>query len=580
VRRIRIAVAIVSITAFAVAGCSSDNSGSGTTAAQTTAGQSTAAQTTAGATSAGATSGAATGTDTGSAASSSAPQITSGQATGAPASGGVFTIALANDPGNLDPSMTALSVTRLVSHLAYDTLVAYSSDGSVSSGLAKSWKVGKDNVVFTMVPDVTCSDGSPFTASVAADNINYVADPANKSPLLGAFVDPGTKAVGDDAKGTLTVTGPQPNAFMLNNLANVFMICKAGLADHSKLATQTLGTGPWVLSEAVAEDHYSYSKRDGYTWGPGGQTVTEPGSPDSVNVRVITNQTTAANLLLSGEVNMAMVTGGDSKRLDAADLVSVNVAAPAGETWFNQADGHPGADPKVREALATGTNLADIQKVATAGKGGASQGMVTLTPKPCATDTVTGNLPTFDPQKAQQLLEAAGWTVGADGIRVKDGKPLAMTFLFLPTLGSGITAGAELLAQQWKELGVQLNLKTITSTQINEIVFGSGAWDVAWISLGVNLPSQIVPFVSGPAVPNGTNFSAIENKDYTANATKAAVAGADQACDLWDAAEKALFTSFDLVPMYDLYTSTYFKNGTATISGGEIWGSSLRLTTG
>ena len=549
-RRIRIAVAIVSITAFAVAGCSSDNSGSGTTAAQTTAGQSTAAQTTAGATSAGATSGAATGTDTGSAASSSAPQITSGQATGAPASGGVFTIALANDPGNLDPSMTALSVTRLVSHLAYDTLVAYGSDGS------------------------------PFTASVAADNINYVADPANKSPLLGAFVDPGTKAVGDDAKGTLTVTGPQPNAFMLNNLANVFMICKAGLADHSKLATQTLGTGPWVLSEAVAEDHYSYSKRDGYTWGPGGQTVTEPGSPDSVNVRVITNQTTAANLLLSGEVNMAMVTGGDSKRLDAADLVSVNVAAPAGETWFNQADGHPGADPKVREALATGTNLADIQKVATAGKGGASQGMVTLTPKPCATDTVTGNLPTFDPQKAQQLLEAAGWTVGADGIRVKDGKPLAMTFLFLPTLGSGITAGAELLAQQWKELGVQLNLKTITSTQINEIVFGSGAWDVAWISLGVNLPSQIVPFVSGPAVPNGTNFSAIENKDYTANATKAAVAGADQACDLWDAAEKALFTSFDLVPMYDLYTSTYFKNGTATISGGEIWGSSLRLTTG
>jgi len=570
VRRIRTAVAILSLTAVAVAGCSSGNSGSDTSTAQTTAP----------ATSAGAGTGAGTGSNSSSAASSSAPQITSGQAAGAPASGGVYTIALANDPGNLDPSMTALSVTRFVSHLAYDTLLSYKTDGTPVSGLAKSWKVGPDNVVFTMVPDVTCSDGSKFTPTDAADNLNYVSDPANKSPLTGVFIDPGTKAVGDDAKGTLTVTGPQPNAFLLNNLANVFMICKAGLADHSKLAKETLGTGPWVLSEAAAEDHYSYTKRDGYTWGPEGQTVTEPGSPDSVNVRIIANQTTAANLLLSGEVNMATVNGGDSKRLDAANLVSVNEAAPTGETWFNQADGHPAADVKVREALATGTNLADIQKVATAGKGGPSKGMVTISPKPCATDTVTGNLPAFDPDKAKQLLDAAGWAPGADGIRVKDGKQLAMTFLYLPTAGSGLTAGAELLAQQWKDLGVQLNLKTITSTQLNEIVFGSGAWDAAWISITVNLPSQPVPFVSGPAVPNGTNFSAIENKDYTANAGKAAVATADKACDLWDAAEVALYKGFDMVPMFDLYASTYFKNATATVSGGEIWGSSLRLTTG
>ncbi len=181
------------------------------------------------------------GSEAGSSAASSAPQITSGQATGAPASGGVFTIALANDPGNLDPSMTALSVTRFVSHLAYDTLLSYKTDGTAVSGLAKSWKVSPDKVVFTMVPDVTCSDGSKFTPSDAADNLNYVSDPANKSPLTGVFIDPGTKAVGDDAKGTLTVTGPQPNAFLLNNLANVFMICKAGLADHSQAGQGNLG---------------------------------------------------------------------------------------------------------------------------------------------------------------------------------------------------------------------------------------------------------------------------------------------------------------------------------------------------
>src|SRR6478672_11382873 len=187
VRRIRTAVAILSITAFAVAGCSSGNSGSDTSTAQTTAPATSA-------TSAGAGTGGGTGSDSSSAASSSAPQITSGQAAGAPASGGVYTIALANDPGNLDPSMTALSVTRFVSHLAYDTLLSYKTDGTAVSGLAKSWKVGPDNVVFTMVPDVTCSDGSKFTPTDAADNLNYVSDPANKSPLTGVFIDPGTKA--------------------------------------------------------------------------------------------------------------------------------------------------------------------------------------------------------------------------------------------------------------------------------------------------------------------------------------------------------------------------------------------------
>ncbi|MDQ2739394.1 MAG: ABC transporter substrate-binding protein [Actinomycetota bacterium] len=502
--------------------------------------------------------------------------------TGAPpAKGGIFTMGEASDPGNLDPSMTVLSVTRLVSSLAYDALVNAQDDGTVKSGLAKTWKTSANSVTLTMTKGATCSDGSPFTAKDAADNLNYIADPANKSPLLGLFLPAGVKATADAGAGTVTVTSPVPDAFLLQNLSGVFMVCAAGLKDHKLLAGKTIGTGPWVLSQVAPGDHYTYTKRAGYTWGPGGAALDQPGTPDSVNVRVIANPTTMANLLLAGQINFASVSGNDTKRLDAAKLATINLITPAGETWFNETAGRPGADPKVREALATGTDIAQIMKVAVAGKGGPSKGAITLAPNPCHADTVTANLPAFDVAKAKSMLDAAGWAVGGNGIRAKAGKPLAMTFLYLPEFGQAVTAAAELLASQWKALGVDVALKGATDTQLGDIVFSTGAWDAGWIQVGLTLPSQLVPFASGKAPPAGTNFGHIANSEYTATAGKAALApDVATACPLWEQAEEALYKDFDIVPMYNFYASTYLKNAEASIQGGNLVGSSLRLTQG
>lgn len=497
------------------------------------------------------------------------------------AQGGTFTLGLPGDPGNLDPSMTVLTVTRTVSALAYDPLVNAQDDGTVKSGLAKSWKTTANSVTLTMTKGATCSDGSPFTAKDAADNLNYIADPANKSPVLGLFLPAGVKAITDAGAGTVTVTSPKPDAFLLQNLAGVFMVCAAGLKDHKSLASKTLGTGPWVLSQAAPDDHYTYTKRAGYTWGPGGAAPDQPGTPDSVNARVVANPTTMANLLLAGQVNLAAIAGNDAKRLDAAKLRTINAVSPAGETWFNETAGRPGADPKVREALATGTDIAQIMKVAVAGKGGPSKGAITLAPNPCQADTVTANLPAFDAAKAKSMLDAAGWAVGGNGIRSKAGKPLAMTFVYLPAFGQAVTAAAELLASQWKALGVDVTLKAATDTQLGDIVFNTGAWDSGWIQVALTLPSQFVPFASGKMPPAGTNFGHIANPEYTSTAAKAAVApSVATACPLWAAAEQALYKNFDIVQMYDLYASTYLKNAEATIAGGGLVGSSLRLTRG
>ena len=250
-----------------------------------------------------------------SSASGSESSVATSSAAGSVTGSGTFTIAVTDDPGNLDPSMTVLGVTRSASRLAYDTLVYQKDDGTFISGLADSWKVTGNSVTFTLHKGVTCSDGSTLTATDVKANIDFISDPKNKSPLLGVLLAPGLTTTASDSAGTVTVKAAAPDAFLLNNFSNIFIICKAGLADHKTLAQKTDGTGPFVLTQAVANDHYTYALNPSYAWGPGGVPMSGPGIPAQVNFRIIPNQSTTANLMLSGEVNMSQVNGADEERL-------------------------------------------------------------------------------------------------------------------------------------------------------------------------------------------------------------------------------------------------------------------------
>ena len=191
-----------------------------------------------------------------------------------------------------------------------------------------------------------------MTATTVADNFSFVADPANQSPLLGVYVPPAVTVEADDAARTVTLTTEAPTPFMLLNTGTaVLIVCDAGLADRSTLASGTNGTGPFVLEEAVANDHYTFSARDDYTWGPDGATSELPGFPSEVVVRIIENESTAANLLLSGEVNIATIAGADRQRVESEGYFVTEQRSIVGEFFFNQMEGLPTADVAVRQAL-------------------------------------------------------------------------------------------------------------------------------------------------------------------------------------------------------------------------------------
>jgi len=475
--------------------------------------------------------------------------------------GGTFTMSLPGDPGKLDPQSSASTQLFAVNQLAYDNLLFVDGEsGEVKSQLATDWKVDGKTVTLTLADGITCSDGSDFTATTVADNIAYVGDPKNKSPFLGTFLPVGATAKADDAARTVTITLAQPAPFVLNGLASLPMVCESGMKDRKSLANTTDGTGPYELTEAVPGDHYTYQIRDGYTWGPDGATTAENGMPDTVVMKVIQNEGTAANLLLSGDVNAATIQGPDAKRLDAAKLFNVSTTAMVGEQWYNHNDGHETSSADVRMALTQAIDFKELASVATAGAGTLATTFASLDPSACPGDSISGSLPAQDVDAAKSVL---------------DGKKL--TFLYSSAAGPAVAAAAELAVQEWKAAGADVTAKGVDETALQGAIFGTGDWDIAWVPLNVNSPDQLVPFLSGPGLADGgTNFSGIDNKEYADGVAQASTMNGTEGCDTWLDAESKLVAAADIVPFANNAVKTY-GNGAEFDYPGTFMPTSIRM---
>ena len=518
-KRVITAVAALAATALSVAACSSGASSGGSAAASS---------------------------------SSSSTAYVSGQ---------TATIMLPSDPGNLDPDLTSLSVTEEADYFLYDSLINFAPNGTPEPGLATKWSGTTTTATYTIRKGVTCSDGSPLTAATVAANINFIGNIKNASSRAGVWVEPGATATADNATGTVTVKSPVPDAFLVTDVGQAQIVCDSGMKNRKLLQEGAEGTGLYTLTSAVPGSSYTLTLRKGYDWGPGGVTSATKGLPATVVLKVVTNMTTGANLLLSGGANIGEVVGPDTQRLTS--LYSQSVDAPFGVLWFNQKPGTPTAQEPVRHALTESLQLTQLGQVLTSGTGAASTGMVTAALSPCKGNTVSGNLPAYDQSAAKSALA---------------GQNLSIAVYYPTSAGSGAASAAELMQSTWSQLGVKVSLHGITDAEIDsEIVAGAAAWNVAIVPIGLSVPSELVPFVSGATPPAGEDFSYIKNAAYTADVTKASSAAGSAGCPDWNAAETELYKDVDLVPFVDSAVATYAKGATFSLSQGSVMPASIRM---
>lgn len=477
---------------------------------------------------------------------------------------GVLKVRIAEDPGTLDPHTGKSGTSLVIAGYLYDTLVGRSPEGKVVPRLATDWEVSPTSATFTIREDITCSDGTPLKPSDIAANFERLKDPKTQSPYAVNFLGSTAYTVtSDDAAGTFSIETPEPFGALLYNLSGFpRIVCAAGLDDTTTLERASHGTGPYVLEKVSPGDRYTLKAREGYAWGPEGSTAAEGRAPDTVELVVVPNDTTAANLLLSGGLDLASVDGPERARLEERDeIASQDVAQGITTLLINQAEGHPGADAAIREAL---VHAVDRGAMTQAGLGqyGAVADSLLLPDAPCYAPSTGESLPDFDVDAARTVLEGKGLSLKIYSIGV---------------------AGSEYVSETWRALGVDTELNVGDQTGPGmDVIFGGGDWDAVLLPFsGVVQLSTMAPILTGESPPAGSNFASVDNPTFLRLATEASASVGDGACESASEAQRQVFQNSDIAPMSFITSGIFYRHGVEyRLAGSREEAASLTLTDG
>lgn len=461
--------------------------------------------------------------------------------------GGTFRLSTSSEVASFNPYS---SFGEFWQTYSYDSLVRQAKDGSVVSGLARRWQVSAQQATFTLNSGVTCQDGATLTADDVAGALRYVSNPKNLAQVPGAlyFLPAGNSftVTADNSARTVSVRMSRPFSFIDRTIGLLPIVCPKGLSNPSSLDHGSDGTGPYALAGYSSGGPYTFQVRTGYRWGPDGASTAAQGIPRRIVLSVSPNQTTAANQLLTGELDGATVNGADAQRLSAAGLYRFG-APSVSFAQFNEAAGRVTTDATVRTALAMATDREQAAKVATAGRGSAAKSLQTV--NAACYGTTADSLPRHDLAAAKSMLDRAGWRAGSGGVRTRNGKPLTVTLLTAASYGATLPSTAELIGTQWKALGVKATVRSLTGAQLAS-AYQDGDWDAILISSYVaQLPSYLVTAFSGPGLPAGQNYGSVHNSAFDALARQASSTSGAASCATWNKAQEALLSRADALPV-------------------------------
>ncbi|MBX3095096.1 MAG: hypothetical protein KF680_11250 [Cryobacterium sp.] len=494
------------------------------------------------------------------------------------AEGGTFTIALPSDPGSLNPLNNSSSTSNWLFRFLYDQLVTRGDNGEILSGLATEWEFDGSDAVFTLSEAATCFDGSPITPSVIAKNFDYILDTDNPTTVIGSVLPNRNFTYdADDAAGTFSLHLEKPFSLLLSALSFMNIVCGDALDDPTSITDSSSGSGPFVLDSAVPNSQYVLSKREGYTWGTDGATNDALGFPDSVVFRIVDNETTAANLLISGEVNAAIVNGPDRARLEAAGVVQQTHINGGVVMSFSEMEGKVTAERDVRLALAMAFDRGAVATTVTQGvlpEAGTS--ISAAQPQVCDDSAAAAFIPKYDVEAAKGILDKAGWTVGSDGVRVKDGVRLSFT-LSHSTATSGAAAAVELIADAWSKIGAEAIITPLAQADYSQKMFSTGDYDAIFQQLSNPFPSTLTGLLGGPFPPDGTNAGHVDNPVYKEKIAQAIASGENSGCQFWTEASAALFDQVDMIPLANWPTNWMIQGGEMDALGGRPIATSVRV---
>ena len=409
----------------------------------------------------------------------------------------VFVVGVLQDVDNLNP-FKGITVAAYESWaLSYSYLTGYSAeDYSPVPGLAETWESSEDGLTWTynLVQDATFHDGEPVTADDVAYTFNrIIAGESIERTNYGSYVKNITDVVAvDDYTVEMTIKEPSP---IMNNLAVPILPEHIwSEIDSDELGKYTnepdanppgmVGSGPFIMTDAVKGQYYRYETNPDY--------YGDAPNIDGVEFKIYQNDNGLVTALQNGEIDFADdIDAALFDTLEGEENITAKSSQYSGFNYltFNGGarltdgspipgeTGHPSLeDPVVREAIHYAIDKEALVDRTLQGRG--SPGDTFIPPIYSDFHLTIEDPITYDPDYANQLLDDAGYTRGADGIRTMPDGSDPLVYQLYSRQNSKTSQTTIQLLQGWLDaIGIDSNAESVSEGRLYGIA-GDGTFDM------------------------------------------------------------------------------------------------------
>ena len=427
-----------------------------------------------------------------------------------PKRGGVLTALIDPEPTALLSAVNVSGPTSFVSPKVHEGLLDYDFDLTPKPQLATHWETSEDGLSysFKLRQGVKWHDGRDFTAEDVAFSLLFLK--AHHAHNRSTFANLAEVRTPDPHTAIVVFSKPAPY-FLTALIASQAPIIPRHLFEGKDPITNPahnnpVGTGPFVFKEWVRGSHILYERNPNY-WDQPKPYV------DRLIVRVVTDPAARAAALESGTADIAgdnPVPLAEVSRFTKLPNLAVEEkgAAYAGEInqlVFNLDNPHL-KELKVRQAIAHAIDKKAYLDIVWYGFGEITNGPVI----PALKQWAATDLPVyaFDPERAEALLDEAGFKRGAGGIRFK------LTNDYLP-YGENFKRGSEFIKQALARIGIEVTIRGQDFASYIRRVYTNRDFDFAnaWLSnyfdptVGVQRLFWTQNIKKGTPFSNGANYS-------------------------------------------------------------------------
>lgn len=383
--------------------------------------------------------------------------------------GNTVVVGLQEPGGVFTPHFNTSGYDGNVQAVMFPPLVDINEQGEPFPRLAEDWEISDDETVYTyyLREDLKFDDGSDLTAEDVEFTITLLHDPGyggntdiSEANVVGG--DDYREGDADSISGieviddqTIEIEVEEPNARSLTLLGGQVLSKEYYGADYEKgdldylndLHLQPLGAGPFRFDEYNPGEHIQYVSNEHYY----------NGEPEVDTFIYRTTEGDSQQFFQTGELDYSGFTANQDnyELLESLEFADINVYNSSNYSYiaFNN-NSEIFEDPEVRQAFIYGLDRETI--IDAHYQGFAEVANVPVAPTSWAhTDDIEA--PPYDPDRARELLDEAGWEEGDDGIREKDGERLRV-YYYTSSGGLGDTL-IPIAQENYREIGVDFQVE-------------------------------------------------------------------------------------------------------------------------